>query len=56
MSDEGFHGGDFFTISANGGAMTNRTPGRKSFAELTVLAGARPNSFHGIRRRRKRDL
>jgi dipeptidyl aminopeptidase/acylaminoacyl peptidase len=30
MSDEGFHGGDLFTISADGGAPTNRTPGRKS--------------------------
>jgi len=30
MSDEGFHGGDLFTISAEGGAPTNRTPGRKS--------------------------
>jgi dipeptidyl aminopeptidase/acylaminoacyl peptidase len=30
MSDEGFHGGDLFTISANGGAATNRTPGRKA--------------------------
>jgi len=30
MSDEGFHGGDLFTISANGGKAVNRTPGRKS--------------------------
>ena len=30
MSDEGFHGGDLFTISANGGNAVNRTPGRKS--------------------------
>src|SRR5215471_11667028 len=30
MSDEGFHGGDLFTISAEGGKATNRTPGRKS--------------------------
>lgn len=30
MSDEGFHGGDLFTISANGGGLTNRTPGRKT--------------------------
>jgi dipeptidyl aminopeptidase/acylaminoacyl peptidase len=30
MSDEGFHGGDLFTISSNGGAPTNRTPGRKA--------------------------
>src|SRR5262249_585191 len=30
MSDEGFHGGDLFTISANGGKPTNRTPGRKT--------------------------
>jgi dipeptidyl aminopeptidase/acylaminoacyl peptidase len=30
MSDEGFHGGDLFTISANGHDVTNRTRGRKS--------------------------
>ena len=30
MSDEGFHGGDLLTISANGGAATNRTEGRKT--------------------------
>src|SRR5947208_6336665 len=30
MSDEGFHGGDLFTISADGRDLSNRTPGRKS--------------------------
>ncbi len=30
MSDEGFHGGDLFTISADGRDLTNRTRGRKS--------------------------
>jgi dipeptidyl aminopeptidase/acylaminoacyl peptidase len=30
MSDEGFHGGDFFTISADGRDLTNRTRDRKS--------------------------
>ncbi len=30
MSDEGFHGGDLFTISATGQSLTNRTPKRKS--------------------------
>jgi dipeptidyl aminopeptidase/acylaminoacyl peptidase len=30
MSDEGFHGGDLFTIPANGQDKANRTPGRKS--------------------------
>jgi dipeptidyl aminopeptidase/acylaminoacyl peptidase len=30
MSDEGFHGGDLFTISADGGKAVNRTPKRKS--------------------------
>jgi dipeptidyl aminopeptidase/acylaminoacyl peptidase len=30
MSDEGFHGGDLLTISANGGNAVNRTPGRRS--------------------------
>jgi dipeptidyl aminopeptidase/acylaminoacyl peptidase len=30
MSDEGFHGGDLFTISAAGQGLTNRTLGRKS--------------------------
>src|SRR5207237_3705081 len=30
MSDEGFHGGDLFTISAGGHDVLNRTRGRKS--------------------------
>jgi dipeptidyl aminopeptidase/acylaminoacyl peptidase len=30
MSDEGFHGGDLFTISANGDGLTNRTRDRKT--------------------------
>jgi len=30
MSDEGFHGGDLFTISTNGRDLTNRTRDRKS--------------------------
>src|SRR5437868_6132625 len=30
MSDEGFHGGDLFTVSASGSAAVNRTPGRKT--------------------------
>ena len=30
MSDEGFHGGDLFTISADGGGLTNRTKDRKT--------------------------
>jgi len=30
MSDEGFHGGDLFTISVNGRDLLNRTRGRKS--------------------------
>src|SRR5206468_588960 len=30
MSDEGFHGGDLFTMSAAGQGLTNRTRGRKS--------------------------
>ncbi|HVO97985.1 MAG TPA: S9 family peptidase [Bryobacteraceae bacterium] len=30
MSDEGFTGGDVFTISSTGGSAVNRTPGRKS--------------------------
>ncbi len=30
MSDEGFHGGDLFTISADGRDLSNRTRGRKS--------------------------
>jgi dipeptidyl aminopeptidase/acylaminoacyl peptidase len=32
MSDEGFHGGDLFTIPATGGAAVNRTPGRNASA------------------------
>jgi len=30
MSDEGFHGGDVYTVPATGGAAVNRTAGRKS--------------------------
>jgi dipeptidyl aminopeptidase/acylaminoacyl peptidase len=30
MSDEGFHGGDLFTVTATGGVATNRTFGRKT--------------------------
>jgi dipeptidyl aminopeptidase/acylaminoacyl peptidase len=30
MSDEGFHGGDLFTISADGRDVINHTPGRKT--------------------------
>src|SRR5712664_3411262 len=30
MSDEGFHGGDLFTISGDGRDVINRTPGRKT--------------------------
>jgi dipeptidyl aminopeptidase/acylaminoacyl peptidase len=30
MSDEGFHGGDLFTMTANGGNVANRTQGRKT--------------------------
>jgi dipeptidyl aminopeptidase/acylaminoacyl peptidase len=30
MSDEGFHGGDLFTISASGGDLQNRTKSRRS--------------------------
>ena len=30
MSDEGFHGGDLFTMTANGGDVVNRTQGRKA--------------------------
>ena len=30
MSDEGFHGGDLFTITAGGRDVANRTPGRKA--------------------------
>ncbi len=30
MSDEGFHGGDLFTLPAEGGKATSRTPGRKT--------------------------
>ena len=32
MSDEGFHGGDLFTISADSHDVQNRTPGRKTSA------------------------
>ena len=30
MSDEGFHGGDLYTVATTGGAPVNRTPGRKA--------------------------
>jgi dipeptidyl aminopeptidase/acylaminoacyl peptidase len=30
MSDEGFHGGDLFTVSSSGHDVVNRTPGRRS--------------------------
>src|SRR5207253_598919 len=30
MSDEGFHGGDLFTIATDGGGLINRAPGRKT--------------------------
>jgi dipeptidyl aminopeptidase/acylaminoacyl peptidase len=30
MSDEGFHGGDLFTVTADGGDVVNRTSGRKT--------------------------
>ncbi len=30
MSDEGFHGGDLFTVASQGGKPVNRTPGRKT--------------------------
>ena len=30
MSDEGFHGGDLFTVSSDGAGLANRTPGRKT--------------------------
>jgi acylaminoacyl-peptidase len=39
MSDEGFHGGDLFTIPANGGGATNRTPGRKASASSLFWLG-----------------
>src|SRR6266496_1257338 len=39
MSDEGFHGGDLFTVSADGRDLTNRTRGRKtSVSSLFWLA------------------
>lgn len=39
MSDEGFHGGDLFTIPADGGNIVNRTPNRKtSVSSLFWLA------------------
>src|SRR5437016_987900 len=42
MSDEGFHGGDLFTIAADGSGLTNRTPGRKtSVSSLFWLAPER---------------
>jgi dipeptidyl aminopeptidase/acylaminoacyl peptidase len=39
MSDEGFHGGDLFTISAEGGEPVNRTPGRKTSPNALYWVG-----------------
>ncbi len=36
MSDEGFHGGDLFTIAASGGDPKNHTPGRETSASSMV--------------------
>ncbi len=41
MSDEGFHGGDLFTLSATGRDMVNRTRGRKS--SVSSLFWQRPD-------------
>src|SRR5712692_5072414 len=41
MSDEGFHGGDLFTISADGHGALNRTRGRKS--SVSSLFWQRPD-------------
>lgn len=39
MSDEGFHGGDVFTIPAAGGTALNRTPGRKTSPSSVAWQG-----------------
>ena len=56
MSDEGFHGGDLFTISAIGQRLTNRTQDRKS--SVSSLFWQTPDRilFTEICRRRQRDL
>jgi dipeptidyl aminopeptidase/acylaminoacyl peptidase len=41
MSDEGYHGGDLFTMSAAGRDVLNRTPGRKS--SVTSLFWQKPD-------------
>jgi dipeptidyl aminopeptidase/acylaminoacyl peptidase len=43
MSDEGFHGGDLFTVPASGGKAVNRTPGRK--ASVSSLFWVKPESI-----------
>jgi dipeptidyl aminopeptidase/acylaminoacyl peptidase len=43
MSDEGFHGGDLFTISADGHDVMNRTKGRKS--SVSSLFWVEPNKI-----------
>jgi dipeptidyl aminopeptidase/acylaminoacyl peptidase len=43
MSDEGFHGGDLYTISASGGTPVNRMPGRKTSA--SSIAWQTPDSL-----------
>jgi dipeptidyl aminopeptidase/acylaminoacyl peptidase len=40
MSDEGFTGGDVFTVSANGMGARNRTPGRKTSVSSLHWTGA----------------
>ncbi|HZS17685.1 MAG TPA: S9 family peptidase [Candidatus Udaeobacter sp.] len=43
MSDEGFHGGDLFTISVDGHELTNRTKDRKS--SVSSLFWLNPNTI-----------
>ena len=56
MSDEGFHGGDLFTISANGQNILNHTRGSQDLDQFALLADIEPNHCHGNRWRRQRDL
>ncbi len=45
MSDEGFHGGDLYTISASGGTPRDRMPGRKTSASSMVWQSPRQLLF-----------
>ena len=56
MSDEGFHGGDLFTISATGPAPNESDSETKKLGQLVLLANAGAHSPHRVCRRRQRHF